>query len=837
MGIFGKIRERRDPGVLKELNGYLNFHTRLAELDETIRFFEDCIRSNHYPRQFWKQLRRNRIKPDNVTLRRHTSNYLDTLKPQAEEFRRIIALKEPATSTLPDSDRLEFLEYVQRIAEKRILKKRITLDKSLIEPKPRSAFPSNPGRYVHNLSSAVLDDTLLEVLSLGPKFCCPHAKIDQISIATQFENLYNQTYNLTASSPIAVDQFKSDLVNCCYQYAQSKISTGSPLTRKHLDALKELRTRDDILLSRPDKGAGIVVLNKCDYITKMMSILNDDSKFQRSKDGRDRTTIAEDQLTACLRRLRNQNVISEEIFGRLKPTGTIVPRLYGLPKIHKPNVPLRPILDMCNSPYHETAKWLAEILEPLRLHLCKLSLRDSFEFVDLIEDINMNNKQMCSFDVSSLFTNVPLLQTVNFICEYIDAFSVTLPIPTASLKELLLRCTFNIQFKFDGTLYNQIDGVAMGSPLGPLLSDIFMSSLEQGFLCDTIRSMPFYRRYVDDVFIILDNHTDISPVLELFNNAHPAIRFTSELENNGVLNFLDVLLSKRPDGSLQRSVFRKSTWTGQYTHFLSFVPLRQKRNLVKTLTHRAKRICTPDTIALELKHITEVLRENGYPERFVSRNMNLDRPADPISKAERKPIFLSLPFKGDHLTTVINRRIHNSLQRTFPAATLKSFATTRPLINFNLKDKLPVHSHNMVVYSFVCSCTAEYVGRTTRQLKTRISEHHPRWLKLGEQKSIRSSVVSHLVESGHTIDPATSFRIIYEAPRNLPGSIRSRYITTAEAVAIRLREPTLCNQKRFVQALNLPWPFSTVRSSQSIIVPDQSSIAAASISSFTRPRS
>ena len=205
----------------------------------------------------------------------------------------------------------------------------------------------------------------------------------------------------------------------------------------------------------------------------------------------------------CLKRLKNQNVISDKTFERIKPTGTVIPRLYGLPEIHKPHVPLRPILDMCNSPYHATAKWLAEMLEPLREHMCELSLRDSFEFVDLIKDLNINSKQMCSLDVSSLFTNVPLVETVNFICDYIDNTNHAFPISTQALRELLLRCTFNIQFKFNGALYNQTDGVAMGSPLGPVLSDISMSSLERGFLRDCIGSMVFYRRYVDDILAFL----------------------------------------------------------------------------------------------------------------------------------------------------------------------------------------------------------------------------------------------------------------------------------------------------------------------------------------------
>ena len=120
----------------------------------------------------------------------------------------------------------------------------------------------------------------------------------------------------------------------------------------------------------------------------------------------------------------------------------------------------------------------------------------------------------------------------------------------------------------------------------------------------------------------------------------------------------------------------------------------------------------------------------------------------------------------------------------------------------------------MLVYQFTCSCAAEYIGRTTRQLKVRIKEHHPAWLRSGDQKSIRSAIVAHLADSGHTINPDESFRIIYKAPYNAPRSIQTRLISTAEAVAIRLHDPVLCRQKLFVQALQLPWPHKAERTAR-----------------------
>ena len=114
---------------------------------------------------------------------------------------------------------------------------------------------------------------------------------------------------------------------------------------------------------------------------------------------------------------------------------------------------------------------------------------------------------MRSLDVSSLFTNVPLFETVDYVCDFIRNSSIVLPIPMTDFKELLLRCTFNIQFLFNGTIYRQRDGIAMGSPLGPILADIFVSKLENSILQTKINELPFYNRYVDDIFIIHNSCT------------------------------------------------------------------------------------------------------------------------------------------------------------------------------------------------------------------------------------------------------------------------------------------------------------------------------------------
>ena len=145
---------------------------------------------------------------------------------------------------------------------------------------------------------------------------------------------------------------------------------------------------------------------------------------------------------------------------------------------------------------------------------------------------------------------------------------------------------------FNGRLYHQIDGVAMGSPLGPLFANIFMSFHEKTWLsnCPSLFKLLLYRRYVDDCFLLFRSLDHIPLFFNYLNSQHPNISFTSEIEHEGKLPFLDIDVS-RSNGKFTTSVYRKPTFTGLFTNFHSFIPLNYKRSLVSCLLHRAFNLC------------------------------------------------------------------------------------------------------------------------------------------------------------------------------------------------------------------------------------------------------
>ena len=162
-----------------------------------------------------------------------------------------------------------------------------------------------------------------------------------------------------------------------------------------------------------------------------------------------------------------------------------------------------------------------------------------------------------------------------------------------SFKKLLELATLDSYFFFNENIYHQIDGVAMGSPLGPTLANIFMSHMEKKWLheCPLDFKPTVYRRYVDDSFLLFksDKHMDL--FLHYLNNQHPNISFTSETESESILPFLDIKI-ERDTNEFSTSIYRKPTFTGLVSKFDDFSPKDYKANLISTLVCRAFRICS-----------------------------------------------------------------------------------------------------------------------------------------------------------------------------------------------------------------------------------------------------
>ena len=253
--------------------------------------------------------------------------------------------------------------------------------------------------------------------------------------------------------------------------------------------------------------------------------------------------------------------------------------------MHKKDFSMRPILSATDTYNYNLAKWLDDKLKPLSTN--EYTINDVFKFAGEIRDMEfVESDILVSYDVSSLFTNVPLDETIQILVD--KAFSnnwfnttYELNITKSDLSDLLKVATKDQLFQFNGNLYEQVDGVAMGSPLGLLLANTFMCYIEER-LQQQGKIPAFYRRYVDDTLTAVPDVASAQALLETLNNAHQAINFTMELPKSDTIPFLGMNLSKK-GCKIVTSTFIKPTDTGLLTHYHSHIDRRYKTSLLRTI--------------------------------------------------------------------------------------------------------------------------------------------------------------------------------------------------------------------------------------------------------------
>ena len=170
------------------------------------------------------------------------------------------------------------------------------------------------------------------------------------------------------------------------------------------------------------------------------------------------------------------------------------------------------------------------------------------------------------------------------------------------LIDLLSVATKNQLFQFNGNLYEQVDGVAMGSPLGPLMANAFMCSVEEKLAREN-KLPSFYKRYVDDTLALVCDLSDATNLLTCLNEAHPSIQFTMEVATNDLLPSIGMEIIKI-DGSLETCVHRMETNKELLLHYQSHADSRYKRSLLKTMLDCAKCLSsTQDFLLQECKNL------------------------------------------------------------------------------------------------------------------------------------------------------------------------------------------------------------------------------------------
>ena len=215
-------------------------------------------------------------------------------------------------------------------------------------------------------------------------------------------------------------------------------------------------------------------------------------------------------------------------------------------------------------------KFLSSLLQPLTHN--DYNLKDSFDAVKRIRSIPPelfdNGYQFVSFDVQSLFTNVPVKKAINIILDRVyNKKLINTNLKKRTMKKLLVDSCTKTAFSFDNVLYELCDGVSMGSPLGPVLANIILTEFEDEIVKPLTETsvLNFYCRYVDDTLVLIKKDK-IQYVLSSFNSFGKNLRFSVDGNiDDGNIHFLDIKILNNGE----TDIYIKDTNTGLYVQYHS----------------------------------------------------------------------------------------------------------------------------------------------------------------------------------------------------------------------------------------------------------------------------
>ena len=594
----------------------------------------------------------------------------------------------------------------------------------------------------------VLNRTDLAILSLGPKFVFK-GKHEDSDIHAMFETA-------ARSLPAGDDKILTALKHEMYLTQKENSYNAQSYIIKNLKAKLQ---RHGLVLTKADKECRLVIMSRTRYTEKMGKLLSSD-KFETVKVGQQRGRPSDKNI------FEKKTQECKQVIGKIKhlsyhvPVGWRQANLYGLAKTHKPEIPLRPVLSAPGCYNHGLAKFLSKIISE---HTdSQRSVKDVFEFLQKVtskfseNEINENslnsqasnnkepgssvsfseancNKTLASFDVESLFTSIPLDFTIRLVADKIFDNKLFLSIdhpehPVLLLKgqfiELLELAVKDQLFTFNDVVYKQVDGVSMGSPLGPVLANFFLVYLENECIDWDSHFAPLsYFRYVDDTFLIFSHEVDILPFWEHLSSLS-VLNFTIEVcSPPDGLPFIGALVSQNDEGHLITDVYRRQNVS--FMSSLSHVPHRYKIAAVRALLFRASKICSSLKLFHEQVHIISTAAHSAGLSRtkvsnLVERLANHKESKSTISVPQIDSRFVKLPFVSETRCKAISSILH-------PINIVPTFIATSSIYSI-LRVREPQIPSKLgppgVVYKFTCpQCHDSYVGLTLRPLSERVKEH------------------------------------------------------------------------------------------------------------------
>ncbi|XP_071055739.1 uncharacterized protein [Onthophagus taurus] len=416
----------------------------------------------------------------------------------------------------------------------------------------------------------------------------------------------------------------NEITNFLYKHKKEKHNTSNLQVQicKDVQCFKKfLSNNKDIIVIKSDKTKQLIILYKKQYNEKMSTLLNDKNTYRTIRTDPGPNLV--DKINDYLKKLEKLKYIDKNFKLQLAPTHYTTPRIHGLLKIHKDDKPLRPIINNINVPTNQLAKFLNKSLNYLN-SLNEYDVKSAWELKEKIKSLNienLNDIDIVSFDVQSLFINIPLHKMIELVeqnWQHIEEY--TLIKNKRLFIEGIKLCTFNNYFTYNETYYRQIFGLPMGSSLSVNLSGIILNHLLDTQLNKTPIKPLLITKYIDDLLIILPKG-QYSQLLDVFNDFNDRLKFTVEIPKQSQINFLDMSIIIDNDNNIIRTKwYKKDKSSDRLLNYHSNHPKSQIINTMNNYIYRAIKLTYTPFLKEIKQKIYDILLNNFYPKHLINKS-------------------------------------------------------------------------------------------------------------------------------------------------------------------------------------------------------------------------
>ena len=576
-----------------------------------------------------------------------------------------------------------------------------------------------------------------------------------------------------------------------------------------------------------DKSKSMVVMSDEVYRMKAEKILLDSEHYEEEN-----MTAEELEKRVCdqMKKTKSLGNLPVEVYKGLFPKGSRLPEFYGLPKVHKKDVPLRPVVAAFNGPLTPISILLERILHQL-LPFVSAHIPNTVTAISHLEKVFPDRKVpsnaiIVTMDIVALYPSIPIADGIDAVVEKLKTHKEDinmLGISLGDIRSLLRFVLMNNYFTFGEKVYRQRAGVAMGNHLAPPLAIVFMDRMEQAMLESAIFKPETYDRYVDDCLMIwCHGEAELLRFMEHCNSQHRSIRFTWEtsLERRPV-SYMDTAIEINSHNFLEFELFQKPSDSGVNLNFQSCIPQHVKRSVATQQFHRARTLSSNPTLEeRSMRKIKDLLRRNEFPESRIKKAEKASKEIVKRGKNDNETyVTLRLPFCSDGLDKKVRDLVRKS---ELPLRVRYNQAQ-------NLKDRLvrsalspkvkvcKVHEKFVeqqqrerkkrgkprddcisckagldggtcdiegAVYCLKCNvCGEEYVGETRRVIRARVGEHHMQARNRCRETAWGEHMRKHQ-EIEIAKEPIFTARVLTIEKNNAKRKVR-------EAIEIRDRQPKI----------------------------------------------